>query len=245
MRGLHRLSDYRQEVIVQLPEVRLLTQAGTKSLQGLRSVVLAAVEAAVDEGLYTMPDGVEERRDQERRSHDRELGPLSRKHYQGPLQQGDAAEVQEDEHGGQDRVDKRAVDNDVDVVEAVLEYRKGHRRRYREETDQEQRAPHRGPVERGPDARNDHGEREHGDAVGDPLDLLALIPPRPVETHVQSQYQRRRDGDQEQKRHPRKQVQQPRAPRYAHRVDDVHPFGEFAQRPGVQREGRDSQSGVG
>src|SRR5215210_5427933 len=130
MRGLYRLVDHPHKGTDQIFEVYLVAQAGAELFQGLRSIVLAAVEASVYEGLYTMPDRVEERRDQQRRRHDCELGPLSRKNDQGPLQHGDAAEVQEGEHGRQDRVDQREVDNYVDVVEAELEYRQGHRRWY-------------------------------------------------------------------------------------------------------------------
>ena len=52
---LHRFPDHPYEVIAQGIEVRLVSELGREGFQGLSSVVLLAVEAAVYERLYAMP----------------------------------------------------------------------------------------------------------------------------------------------------------------------------------------------
>src|SRR5829696_1108316 len=131
MGWLYCLLDDTHELAGQIFEVRLVPQLEGEGFEGLPRVVLAAVEAAVYERLDAVPDGVEEGRDQERRCHHSQLGSLSRKGDPGPLQHGDADEVQQGEDDAQGPVDQGAVDDDVYVVEAILEYRQSHRRRYR------------------------------------------------------------------------------------------------------------------
>src|SRR5215212_2749117 len=196
MGWLYCLLDDTHEFAGQIFEVRLVPQLEGEGFEGLPRVVLAAVEAAVYERLDAVPDGVEEGRDQERRCHHSQLGSLSRKGDPGSLQHGDAAEVQEPEHGGQGPVDQGAVDHDIYVVEAILEYRQSHRRRYREEPNQEQHVAHHGAVEGRPDAHYHDGQREQRYAVGYPFDLLALPPPRPAKSHYEGRDQSYRDGDQ-------------------------------------------------
>ena len=49
MRWLHRLLDYGQQLLTQGCQVRLLTQGGTESCHDAGGIVLAAVEAAIND----------------------------------------------------------------------------------------------------------------------------------------------------------------------------------------------------
>lgn len=53
--GLHGLADHRYEVATQGFQVYLVAQSRGENFQGLPRVVLASVEAPVDEGLDARP----------------------------------------------------------------------------------------------------------------------------------------------------------------------------------------------
>src|SRR5919199_4347085 len=61
VRWLHRLLDDREQVLGQAVEVNLIAQCRTESLERACRIVLAPVEAPVDERLDPPPPGVEER----------------------------------------------------------------------------------------------------------------------------------------------------------------------------------------
>ncbi len=64
--GLHRLPYHSHEIVSQRLQVRLVSQLLREPLKSLRGVVLAAVEAAVDDGLDASPQGVETQASAER-----------------------------------------------------------------------------------------------------------------------------------------------------------------------------------
>jgi hypothetical protein len=58
---LHRLLDHREEVLAQLRQVHLAAQRGAESRHRASGIILAPVEAPVDDGLDAMAQGLEER----------------------------------------------------------------------------------------------------------------------------------------------------------------------------------------
>src|SRR5260221_11400232 len=65
MRGLHRLLHHGQQLLAQLVQVHLLPQGGAESGHGLGGVILATIEAPVNDPL----DASTERLEQKVRSH--------------------------------------------------------------------------------------------------------------------------------------------------------------------------------
>src|SRR5829696_9460910 len=119
--GLHRLPHHPHQVVVQRLQVRLVAQLLAESFEGLRRIVLAAVEAAVYEGLDTMAEGVKQGRDNEGGGHDRKGGLLTREQDEDTLQHHDAAEVEGNQHNRQGAVDEGSVYDHIDVVEPMTQ----------------------------------------------------------------------------------------------------------------------------
>jgi hypothetical protein len=116
---LHGLPHHPDEIIAECVEVGFVAKLGREGVQGLGSVVLAAVEAPIYEGLDAPPEGSEQRGDQERGCHDREGRLPARESDENPLQHYDDAEVEGDQHGGERAVDEGTVYDEVDLVEIV------------------------------------------------------------------------------------------------------------------------------
>jgi hypothetical protein len=74
VRRLHGLPHHPHQFVVQRVEVGLLAQLGREGFEGLRCVVLPAVEASVDEALDAASQRVKERRYQEGGDYDCQLG---------------------------------------------------------------------------------------------------------------------------------------------------------------------------
>ena len=60
MGGLHRFLDDGNEVLTQLREIDLIAQGGTEGSNGFGRIILAAVEAAVDELLDSTAQSLHE-----------------------------------------------------------------------------------------------------------------------------------------------------------------------------------------
>jgi hypothetical protein len=73
VRRLHRLGDHGGQLGAQRVEVDLVAQVRGERRERLLRVVLAAVEAAVDESLHTASGRPEQRGDGERRARDGEV----------------------------------------------------------------------------------------------------------------------------------------------------------------------------
>src|SRR5215211_2407490 len=121
MGGLHRLSHHPHQIVTQGIEVSFIPELGGEGLQGLCSVVLPPVEAAVHKPLHPTAQRVEQRRYQERGGHHSEGRFLAREDDEDSLQHNNAAEVEGNQRGSESTVDERTVDDDVDIVEAVAE----------------------------------------------------------------------------------------------------------------------------
>src|SRR5215212_9992995 len=120
---LHRAPYHSHQLVAQRLEVRLLPQLGAESGQGLRRIVLVAVEAAIDEALDAPPQRVEQGRYGQRGSDDGDLRSLPGEGAEDVLQGDHAAEVEEDQRCGERTVDEGAVDDEVYVVEPIPQHR--------------------------------------------------------------------------------------------------------------------------
>src|SRR5215211_1678832 len=190
VRGLHRLPYHPHQILLQRLEVRLVPQLDGEGFQGLPGVVLAAVEAAVNEGLDAPTHRVEERRYREGGDHHGQLRLLllSGEEAENCLYRRHAPEVDGEKRRRKRPVDEGAVDDDVYVVEPIAKngYPHGDRNgRYQQEKN---RVPD--PLE--PEGHLNHvgddfGKYEAhdccGSGVSEPLDLLALYPCGPAQAH--------------------------------------------------------------
>ena len=95
------------------------------ALQGRHQALEVAgiLKSAVDESLELVAHRREEGRQQERADHDRGVGALARHSCERTLHQRHRAGVKACQDGGQRDIDDRAVDDEIDVVEAVAENR--------------------------------------------------------------------------------------------------------------------------
>ena len=133
MGGLHRLFNHRYQFLTQLLQVYLIAQGGTKSGKHLGRVVLVPVEATVDKGLDASSQWVEESCNHEGRGDNQEgvIPYLSCQSMREGLQGKDEANVDQSKNTGQGATDERAIDEHVDIVEAVAQNSdpKGERKR--------------------------------------------------------------------------------------------------------------------
>jgi hypothetical protein len=60
MRGLHGLLNERNQVLVQLRQIHLITKSSTERLYRFGCIILAAVEAPIDDLLDTTAQGQEQ-----------------------------------------------------------------------------------------------------------------------------------------------------------------------------------------
>src|SRR6266699_4145157 len=66
MRWLYGLLDHCYQVLAQLVQIHLLAQGGAEICHGLSSVILAAIETTINDGLDAMAQGLEEHPNGER-----------------------------------------------------------------------------------------------------------------------------------------------------------------------------------
>src|SRR5215207_1063476 len=158
MGGLHRPPHHAHQVISQGIQVCLVPKLGGEGFQGLSRVVLAPVEAAIDEGLDTTPQGIEQGRDRKGRNDYGELGLLllAGEGAEESLQRGHPSEVHCDQCSRQSTIDEGAIYDDVDVVEAVPRDRDSREDRHPEQADADDRDAHV------PAPDGDHATREDG-----------------------------------------------------------------------------------
>ncbi len=128
MRGLDRAVEDSSQIAVERVEVDLLAEPSAEGLEHARAAVAAAVEAPIDRAQDPAAGEAEERGDSERRAGDSQAG-VRRERGEGELEQEHGGEVGAGQHRRQRPVDQRAVDDHVDVVEAVAKDRdrRGHR----------------------------------------------------------------------------------------------------------------------
>ena len=147
-------------------------------------VVASAAEAAVDRVLHPRAQRPEGDRDEQRR-HGRRPGRAAAERR---AEQQGGRRIGAGEQQGEHAVDERAVDDPVDLVEAVAKHRHADRRRDRPEHEEEEGGED-GPVvavavrERPRQADEQRRRNQHG-GVGQPLELKALDPGGAPEAHA-------------------------------------------------------------
>ena len=95
MRGLHRVLHDRDQMLSQLIQVDLIAQRGTECLYDLGRVIFAAVEASINDGLDTMTEWLEQRRNRQRRNHNGDAVILADDSPQQVLESKDETKVEQ------------------------------------------------------------------------------------------------------------------------------------------------------
>ena len=170
-------------------QVDLLAEAARERLKGERRVVPASVEAAVDDGLDAAAEGPEQSGNRQRGRRDGQVG-LAGQRLDGQPEQQHGDQVDDRKRRGERRVDQRAVDDDVDVVEPVPQDCARDRHRHGHQADGGQRVAEvdcsRARVGGGLDEDRCGQERQKDrDRPGQPLQLLALLAARVEVAHHQ------------------------------------------------------------
>src|SRR6266511_6009820 len=112
---LHRVADHREQVVPELGQVDLVAKPGAEGLKGAGRVVAPPVEPPVDERLDAPAGRAEQRRDDERRARDDHRVRRSREGTEPDRQ----PRVDASQHHREEDVNEGAVDDTVDVVQAV------------------------------------------------------------------------------------------------------------------------------
>ena len=126
MGRLHGFLDNPGQVLAQALQVHLMAQRGVESIQGSGCVIFAAIEAAVNQCLEAPAQRLEESCDGEGRGHNHNgvLPNLVRKQAGQWSQTDHQTRIDQSQRSRQRAVDQRAVDQGVDIVEAVARDRK-------------------------------------------------------------------------------------------------------------------------
>src|SRR5690349_10811433 len=103
-------------MLAEAGQFDFLAQRGGEGIQRFSGVVLAAVEAAVNQRLDATAQGLEERGDEQGGGDNGKLGVSGEVAEQG-LQADDSGEIEGGEHAGKQAIHQHAVDDDVNVVE--------------------------------------------------------------------------------------------------------------------------------
>src|SRR5712692_1577387 len=119
MARLHGLLDHRHEMLTQLRQINLIAKCGTESRHRASSIILAAIETTIDDGLDAMAQGLEESSNEEGRDHDSDRVILVEHPLEQRLQHKNEAKVKQGEQSSQAAIHKGAVDEHVDVVESI------------------------------------------------------------------------------------------------------------------------------
>src|SRR5229473_3606126 len=123
MARLHRFLDHRYEMLAQLRQINLVAKCGTEGRHRASSVVLAAIEATIDDGLDAMAQGLEESSNDEGRDHDSDRVILVEHPLEQRLQSNDEAKVQQGEQSRQAAIHQGTVDQQVDIVQSMPQNR--------------------------------------------------------------------------------------------------------------------------
>src|SRR5260370_41853982 len=110
-------------MLAQLCQINLVTQGRAERRYRASRIILAAIEAAVDDGLNAMTKGLEEGRNDQGGDHNGSTVIGVDDAAQEGLQPDDAAKVYQDQYGCERAIHQRAVDQQVDVVEPIAQNR--------------------------------------------------------------------------------------------------------------------------
>src|SRR5579863_4623947 len=126
---LHRLLHHREQVLAQLRQINLIAKSGAKSSQRFGGIILAAVEAPVDDALDATAQGLEESGNDESRDHNGDRVILVEQPLKQRLQGNNEAKVQQGEQCSQAAIHQGAVDQQINVVESIAQNREPNRER--------------------------------------------------------------------------------------------------------------------
>ena len=116
MGGLHGLGDHGDQFLSQLLQVHLIAQGGTESFQRFGCIVPSAVEAAINDPLDGMAQGLEEGRDHQCRG-DNDQGILllaQESAHQGTKDEYETHVEQGNDHR-QGTIDERATNENINL----------------------------------------------------------------------------------------------------------------------------------
>src|SRR5713226_9961141 len=121
MRWLHRLLYHRYQLFAQRVQVHFLAQRCTESRHDLGCIVFAAVEAAVNDPLKTMAQGLEQSRNCQRGDDDSHTAVLADDAPQQRLQANHQANVDYRQDDRERTIDQRAIDQAIYIIELVTQ----------------------------------------------------------------------------------------------------------------------------
>jgi hypothetical protein len=194
-RLVHGLVDHPQELIGQRVQVELLAQAGGEPLDGGRGVVAAPVESSVHDCLDAVAGRLEQgRRGQGGPGHRpvRRLAAEAAGQLPGHQHGAAVAKPQDD---GEQPVDQGAVQQPVDVVEAIAQDRDPDGDIQRPGAEQLEQAV--GVEPERADGVGDRDRDQDQPGGGEPLELLALNASGAVEPQRQGQGRGRKGGQEQ------------------------------------------------
>ena len=110
-------------MLTQLVQVNFVAQGGAEGCQGLGCIILAAVEATIDDGLDAMAQGLEESSNDQRRDHDCDRIILVKQPLEQRLQGKNEAKIQQGEQSGQAAIHQCAIDQHVDIIQSIPQNR--------------------------------------------------------------------------------------------------------------------------
>src|SRR6266567_8378890 len=110
-------------MLTQLVQVNFVAQGGAEGCQGLGCIILAAVEATIDDGLDAMAQGLEESSNDERRDHDSDRIILVEHPLEQRLQGKNEAKIQKGQQSSQTAIHQCTIDQHVNVVQPIAQNR--------------------------------------------------------------------------------------------------------------------------
>ncbi len=182
MSGLHGLAYHDQQLLIQLVQIHLLAKRLTEACQDLGRVILAAIKPSIHHLLHAPAQGLEQRGDDQGGDDQHHCVVRTEQAGQQVLPTEDEPEVDNQQARGEQAIDQRAINQHIDIVEAISQHGDACRDRNTDHGKIEERAR----AATGKCEYRDENHEEHEDAycqaVGEPFQLLAFNASRPPET---------------------------------------------------------------
>src|SRR6266699_4032637 len=133
---LHRLINHRHQLCAQLVQVHLIANGRTKRSDRAGCVILAPVEASVDERTRAIMQWLEQNPNQKSGSDNRQLvSPYECETTCQELECEHADFVDHSQHDRQGAIDQRAVNDEIYVIEPEAQNGKANGERQQEKGD--------------------------------------------------------------------------------------------------------------
>src|SRR5579884_2229770 len=121
MGRLHRLFDHSKQLLTQLIQVHFSPQRRAKGFQRLLGIIFAPVEAPINEPLDALTKGLKQGSDDQRRADEDHAIVWPEQTGEQGLSGEDQREVDDQQSRSEQAVDQRAIDDDVDIPEAIAQ----------------------------------------------------------------------------------------------------------------------------